>query len=50
MQNNFPFSTLHSQLRTLRTMRQLLTGRVRLVTPGAAAGHDGVAIEAERVE
>ncbi|NBC49864.1 MAG: hypothetical protein GVY22_18205 [Gammaproteobacteria bacterium] len=47
MQNNFPFCTLHSQL---RTMQQLLTGRVRLVAPGAAAGDDGVAIEAESAE
>jgi type I restriction enzyme S subunit len=31
-------------------MQQLLTGRVRLMAPGAAAGDDGVAIEAERAE
>ena len=29
-------------------MQQLLTGRVRLVEPGAAAGNDSVAIVAER--
>ena len=31
-------------------MQQLLTGRVRLVPPGAPAGDDSVAIEAESAE